>query len=83
MDFGKMTGRNQDALKKTTAGLLKLVFPHRTADDLEPDELEMCLSLATECRQRVLDQLAVMLPEEFGGVRVEMKNHPYLVQDLR
>jgi ATP-dependent Lon protease len=72
VDFGKMTGRNQDALKKTTAGLLKLVFPHRTADDLQPDELQPCLSLATECRQRVLDQLAVMLPEEFGGVRVEV-----------
>jgi len=83
VDFGKMTGRNQDALKKTTAGLLKLVFPHRTADDLQPDELKTCLSLATECRQRVLDQLAVMLPEEFGGVRVEVKNHPYLAQDLR
>jgi len=48
--------------------LLKLVFPHRTADDLERDELETYLALATECRQRVLDQLAVMLPEEFGGV---------------
>jgi hypothetical protein len=46
-------------------------FPHRTADDLQPDELQPCLSLATECRQRVLDQLAVMLPEEFGGVRVK------------
>jgi len=33
----------------------------------------MCLALAIECRQRVLDQLAVMLPEEFGGVRVEVK----------
>jgi ATP-dependent Lon protease len=72
VDFGNMTGRNQDAVKKTTAGLLKLVFPHRTAEDLEPDELNLCLSLATECRQRVLDQLAVMLPEEFGGVRVEV-----------
>jgi predicted ATP-dependent Lon-type protease len=73
VDFGKMTGRNQDALKKTTAGLFKLVFPHRTADDLEPDELQPCLSLATECRQRVLDQLAVMLPEEFGGTKVEVQ----------
>ncbi|MBL7062640.1 MAG: hypothetical protein ISS49_00345 [Anaerolineae bacterium] len=73
VDFGGMTGRNQDAVKKTTAGLLKLVFPHRTADDLQGDELGTCLTLATECRQRVLDQLAAMLPEEFGGVRVKVE----------
>ena len=73
VDFGKMTGRNQDAVKKITAGLLKLVFPHRTAEDLRQDELEMCLALATECRQRVLDQLGVMLPEEFGGTKVEVQ----------
>src|SRR6266446_3768661 len=33
--MGKMTGRNQDAIKKTTAGLLKLIFPHRTSDTLQ------------------------------------------------
>ena len=73
VNFGKTTGRNQDAIKKTAAGLLKLVFPQRTASDLPRDELEICLALATECRQRVLDQLAVMLPEEFGAVRIELK----------
>lgn len=73
VDFGGMTGRNQDAIKKTTAGLLKLVFPHRTAEDLAREELEPCLALAVECRQRVLDQLAVMLPEEFGGVKLEVQ----------
>jgi len=28
VEFGKMTGRNQDTIKKTSAGLLKLIFPH-------------------------------------------------------
>jgi ATP-dependent Lon protease len=28
-DFGAMTGRNQDAVKKSVAGLLKLLYPHR------------------------------------------------------
>ena len=72
VDFGRMTGRNQDAVKKTTAGLLKLVFPHRAAEDLGQEKLKACLTLAIECLQRVLDQLAVMLPEEFGRVRVEV-----------
>jgi len=35
------------------------------------DELgQLAAEPATECRQRVLDQLAVMLPEEFGGTNV-------------
>ena len=55
------------------AGLLKFVFPHRAVENLRRDELGACLALAVECRQRVLDQLAVMLPEEFGGVKVELE----------
>jgi len=71
VDFGPITGRNQDAIKKTTAGLLKLIFPHRTAEDLETGELEACLYLATECRRRVVDQLAVMSKEEFANATFE------------
>ncbi|MGH7863026.1 MAG: BREX system Lon protease-like protein BrxL [Candidatus Dormibacteraceae bacterium] len=62
--------RNQTAVKKTTAGLLKLLFPHRTPETIREHELAPCLSLANEGRQRVLDQLAIMLPGEFAGVRV-------------
>jgi len=68
VDFGRMTGRNQDALKKTTAGLLKLLFPHRTVETVTNEELEMCLELAIECRQTILDQLAIISPGEFRGV---------------
>ena len=65
VDFSSLTGRNQDAIRKTTAGLMKLIFPHRTNDDLAEDELEMCLSVAVECRARVIEQLAVQAPGEF------------------
>jgi ATP-dependent Lon protease len=65
VNFGSMTGRNQDSIKKTTAGLLKLIFPHKAPNTIEWQELESCLDLAIECRQRILDQLAISSPEEF------------------
>ena len=65
VDFSSLTGRNQDAIRKTAAGLLKLIFPHRTADDLAAEELAMCLDLAIECRARVIEQLAIQAPGEF------------------
>jgi predicted ATP-dependent Lon-type protease len=60
-----MTGRNQDAVQKTTAGLLKLIYPHRSPEDIGPDELLFCLNLAVEMRRRVTDQLRVIAPKEF------------------
>ena len=54
-----------DAIQKTGAGLLKLVYPHRTPDDVEPDELQFCLDLAVEMRQRVVEQLQAIAPKEF------------------
>jgi predicted ATP-dependent Lon-type protease len=60
-----MTGRNQDAIKKTTSGLLKLLFPHKTPETVQISELKCCLELAIECRQRILDQLAIISPGEF------------------
>jgi predicted ATP-dependent Lon-type protease len=57
---------------KTASGLLKLIYPHRTADDLQRDELALCLDLAAECRERIIDQLAIMAPGEFKPVRFEL-----------
>lgn len=73
-DFSGMTGRNQDAIRKTTAGLLKLIYPHRTADDLEKAELAPCLDLACECRERVIEQLSKMpgARSEFKAVRFDL-----------
>jgi ATP-dependent Lon protease len=63
-----MTGRNQDAIKKTTAGLLKLLHPDRTPDSVSHDDLVPLLEIAVEMRKRVTDQLAKILPGEFNGV---------------
>jgi ATP-dependent Lon protease len=67
VDMGNMTGRNQDAIRKTTAGLLKLLHPHRSPDTLTDDELVPLLKMAVEMRKRVTDQLAKILPTEFSG----------------
>ncbi|MGQ9682728.1 MAG: BREX system Lon protease-like protein BrxL [Anaerolineae bacterium] len=73
-DFSRLTGRNQDAVRKTAAGLLKLVYPHRTVDDLQESELAPCVQLACECRERVLEQLARMPGgrSEFSAVRFDL-----------
>src|SRR5229473_1788987 len=68
VDMGNMTGRNQDAVKKTTAGLLKLLYPHQTPDSITREELVPLLGIAIEMRKRVTDQLAKILPAEFDGV---------------
>jgi predicted ATP-dependent Lon-type protease len=39
---------------------------------LTRDELACCLSLAGECRERVIDQLAIMAPGEFKSLRFEL-----------
>lgn len=66
-DFGSMTGRNQDAIKKTAAGMLKLLHPDLTVDQAKPETIESVVTFAVEMRKRVVDQLATMRPEEFGG----------------
>jgi predicted ATP-dependent Lon-type protease len=63
-----MTGRNQDAVKKTAAGLLKLLYPHRTPDDLKQKEIVPLIGMAVEMRKRTTDQLAKVLPTEFSQV---------------
>jgi ATP-dependent Lon protease len=68
VDLNSMTGRNQDAIKKTTAGLLKLLHPHKSPETLSREEIEPLVEIAVEMRKRVTDQLAVMLPSEFGSV---------------
>lgn len=69
LDLSGMTGRNQDAIKKTTVGLLKLLYPHRSPESLEPQEVGPLVELAVEVRKRVTDQLAVMLPTEFKSIQ--------------
>ena len=68
-DFGQMTGRNQDAVKKTAAGLLKLLYPHRKEPSEHiSSEIATVIEFAVEMRKRVTDQLAVILPTEYQNV---------------
>lgn len=73
VDFRGMTGRNQDAVKKTCAGLLKIIFPHRDVETVERAELTTCLEVAVELRKRVLDQLARIAPSEFKEPALEYR----------
>jgi len=70
IDFGNMTGRNQDSIKKTSSGLLKLIFPHKRLENINLEELKFCIDISVECRQRVLDQLAIMAPGEFKKIEL-------------
>src|SRR3989454_5627521 len=63
--FEGMTGRNQDAIQKTAAGLLKLLYPHRTPADIEPEELHFCLDLVVEMRRREADPHRAIASKEF------------------
>lgn len=66
-----LKSRDLDAVKKTTAGLLKLVFPHRTAETLQRSEITACVDLAVRCRQRVVTELGKIAPAEFKGTVIE------------
>jgi predicted ATP-dependent Lon-type protease len=54
--------------KKTATGMLKLLRPDLTVEEAHPDKLSKVVTFAVEMRKRVIDQLAVTKPEEFGGV---------------
>ncbi len=71
-DFAGVTERNKTAITKTASGLLKLIYPHRTADDLEREELKTCVELATECRERVIEQLAIIAKDEFKPIKFDV-----------
>ncbi len=73
VDLGAMTGRNQDAVKKTTAGLLKLLHPHRSPETVAREEIAPLVETAVEMRKRVTNQLAKILPAEFTGVEYGYK----------
>lgn len=62
--------RSQAAVTRMGAGLLKLIFPHRTSNTVTTEELELVVAQAVGLRQRVLDQLKVISPGEFGKAKI-------------
>jgi ATP-dependent Lon protease len=71
VNFGQMGQRDQRSLIRIGSGLLKLIFPHRRVDTIKPNELKTVLDIAVSLRQRVLDQLAIISPGEFRGIKLE------------
>jgi ATP-dependent Lon protease len=67
VDMPGMGQRNKTSILRLATGLIKLIFPHRTHETIQNDELAFVLQYATDLRQRVVDQLAVISPGEFGG----------------
>jgi ATP-dependent Lon protease len=71
--FDGINQRNQDSIKKTGAGMLKLLYPHLTPDSIPRSAMEEILSLAIEMRKRVVDQLAVIKPSEFSNISYDCR----------
>ena len=63
----------REHLESAAAGLLKLLHPHRTPEDLTEQEIAPIVELAVEMRKRTTDQLAKALPTEFSRVDYSYK----------
>ncbi len=73
IDFGRMGQRNQVSITKIASGLLKLIFPHKTMETIEQEELKFVLDIGVDLRSRVVDQLAIIAPGEFSGTKLEWR----------
>jgi len=67
-----LKSRDLDAVKKTAAGLLKIVYPHRDAESASHPEIAACVDLAVRCRQRVVTELGKIAPAEFRGIVLDV-----------
>ncbi len=65
-----LSGRDQRAVMKVTAGLLKLLYPNGIVTDAELAEV---LDISMEYRQRVRDQLHLMAPGEYDQIKISAK----------
>lgn len=68
-----ISGRDQRAVMKTGASLLKFLYPDGNLTD---DELEEILMLSCELRQRVRDQLHLMAPGEYDQIKLGVRLLP-------
>jgi ATP-dependent Lon protease len=76
LKFNGMSQRNQDSIKKTAAGMLKLLFPHFSPGEIPKNALDHVVAFAVEMRKRVIDQMAVMKPAEFQDVSFDCEVKP-------
>lgn len=61
---GALSGRDIEAVTRTTSGLIKLLFPDPSMP-VPDEELEKIVRLALECRRRVKEQQKRVLKAEF------------------
>lgn len=67
---GDVTFRDERGIKKIASGMLKILCPHGI---FSRQELEICMDLATEYRQRIADWLHVVSPGEFKRKNLRYK----------
>lgn len=70
-----VTQRDRVSIRRITAGMLKLLYPHAQFSD---EEFLECLHLAIEYRQRVHNQLCTMKPGEFQEKVIGYEGMPAL-----
>ena len=69
-----MNQRDKNSVRKIAGAMMKLVFPHRTEETAQRDEVQWCLNFGTEMRQRVRDQLSVIAPREYPKLLLVCKS---------
>jgi len=65
--LGTSTYRDENSVKKTASGLLKLLCPH---GEFDKDDLRLIMDIATEYRQRIADWLHFMAPGEYNLIKL-------------
>lgn len=68
--FNEIGFRDQNAVTKLASGLLKIICPHKDDKTINNEELKLVMDLSCELRQRVVDQLKIILPSEFSGAKI-------------
>jgi len=72
---GALSGRDVTAVNRTVDGLLKLLYPDRTAEVGE-EELEWAVRLALECRRRIKEQQKRIGSAEFRNTHFSYQLGP-------
>jgi ATP-dependent Lon protease len=79
VDLDAGSDRNATAIKKTTAGLLKLLYPTAASERPDAQGLAPIVDLAISGRRTIVEQLACMLPGEYDPAVI--KARPRAVRD--
>jgi hypothetical protein len=73
-DLDAGSERNSTAIKKTTAGLLKLLLPTAPLEQPDDHDFSTVLDLAVAGRKSIVEQLSTMLPGEFDPSVINVRS---------